>query len=64
MDGPTSYHTKWSKSDRDRQTSYDIAYMWSLKLKIQMNLFTKQNRTHEHRKQTYEYKREKEDIEG
>ena len=38
--------------------------MWSLKLKIQMNLFTKQNRTHEHRKQTYEYKREKEDIEG
>ena len=38
--------------------------MWSLKLKIQMNLFTKQNQTHEHRKQTYEYKREKEDIEG
>ena len=31
MDGPRDYHTKWSKSDRERQTSYDITYMWSLK---------------------------------
>ena len=31
MDGPRDYHTKWSKSDRERQTSYDIAYMWNLK---------------------------------
>ena len=26
-------HTKWSKSDRERQISYDIAYMWNLKKK-------------------------------
>ena len=41
MDGPRDYHTKLSKSDRERQISYDAAYMWNLK-KVQMNLFTKQ----------------------
>ena len=30
MDGPREYHTKWSKSDRERQI-YDIIYMWNLK---------------------------------
>ena len=27
----SNYYTKWNKSDRERQTSYDIAYMWKLK---------------------------------
>ena len=39
MGGPRDYHTKWSKSDRERQISYvitymisyDITYMWNLK---------------------------------
>ena len=31
MDGPRDYHTKWSKSCRERQISYDIIYMWNLK---------------------------------
>ena len=31
MDGPRDYHTKWSKSERERQISYDITYMWNLK---------------------------------
>ena len=31
MDGPRDYHTKWSKSDRERQIPYDITYMWNLK---------------------------------
>ena len=31
MDGPTDYHTKRSKSDRERQIWYDITYMWNLK---------------------------------
>ena len=31
MGGPRDDHTKWSKSDRERQISYDITYMWSLK---------------------------------
>ena len=29
MDAPRDYHTKWSKSDTERQI-YDIAYMWNL----------------------------------
>ena len=31
MDGPRDYHTKWSKSERERQITYDITYMWNLK---------------------------------
>ena len=31
MYGPGDYHTKWSKSDRERQISYDTAYMQNLK---------------------------------
>ena len=30
------------KSDREKQISYDIAYIWNLKKIISMNLFTKQ----------------------
>ena len=41
MGGPRDYHTKWSKSDRERQISYGITYVESKKM-IQMNLFTKQ----------------------
>ena len=65
MDEPRDYHTKWSKPDRERQISYDIAYMWNLKKKkIQMNLFTKQKETHRDRKQTYGYQRGKGAGEG
>ena len=31
IDGHRDYHTKWSKSDRERQMSYDITHMWNLK---------------------------------
>ena len=31
MDGPRDCRTEQSKSDRDRQISYDIIYMWNLK---------------------------------
>ena len=31
MDGPRDYHTKSSKSDRERQMPYDITYMWDPK---------------------------------
>ena len=31
VDGPRDYHTKWSKSDRERQILYDITYIWNLK---------------------------------
>ena len=31
MDGHRDYHTKWSKSEWERQIPYDITYMWNLK---------------------------------
>ena len=30
MDGPRNYHTKWSKSERERQILYINAYIWNL----------------------------------
>ena len=30
LDGSRDYHTKWSKSDRERQIPYDIPYIWNL----------------------------------
>ena len=30
MDGPRDYHTKWSKSERERQILHDITYTWNL----------------------------------
>ena len=30
MDAARDYHTKWGKSDRERQIPYDITYIWNL----------------------------------
>ena len=49
MGGSRDYHTK---SDRERQISYNITYMWNLKKVIQMNISTKQKQTHRHREPT------------
>ena len=60
MDGPRDYHTKWSKSDRKRQISYDITYMWNLKKKKKdTNELISKTETHRHRKQIYGYQRGK-----
>ena len=63
MYGPRDYHNKWSKSDRERQTVYNIAYIWNLNI-IQMNLFIKQKQTHIRRKSTYGYQRGKPEGKG
>ena len=45
MDGPRDDHTKQSKSDKEKQISYDITHMWNLILKYEINeLFTKQKK--------------------
>ena len=54
MDGPRGYHTKRSKSDRERQI-HAITCMWNLKKMVPMKLFTKQKLSHRCRKQTYGY---------
>ena len=40
---PRDDHAKWSKSDGERQISYDIAYMWNLKNKWYKGIYL-QNR--------------------
>ena len=37
MGGSADYHTKWSKSDRERQKSYDIAYVGNRTEKSDVN---------------------------
>ena len=59
MDGPGNYHTKWSKSERESQILYGIAYnrifkKWNQKM-IEMNLLTKKKPTHRLREKTYCY---------
>ena len=44
MDEPRDYHTKWSKSDKERQISYDIAYIWNQKEKGTNKLISKTER--------------------
>ena len=44
MDGPRDYHTKWSKSDRERQISYNITYMCKLKKWYKWNYLQNRNR--------------------
>ena len=31
VDATRDYHTKWSKSERERQIPYDVIHMWNLK---------------------------------
>ena len=44
-----------SKSDGERQISYNITYMWNLTKRVQMNSSTKQKQSYRYRKQTYGY---------
>ena len=57
MDGPRDYYNKLSKSNRERQISYDITHMRNLIKRMQNNLFTKQKQTHRFQHQTYGYPR-------
>ena len=44
MDGHRDCHTEWSKSDRERQISYDITYMWNLKKGYKWTYIQNRNR--------------------
>ena len=44
MDGPRDHHTEWSKSDTERQISYDIAFMWNLKKRYKWTYLQNTNR--------------------
>ena len=44
MDGPGDYHTKWIKSDKERQAWYDCLYVALIQKMMQMNLLPKRNK--------------------
>ena len=39
MNGPETYHTKLSKSERERQIPYDITHMWNLKYDTNQHIY-------------------------
>ena len=62
MDGPKDYHTKWSKSEKDKY--HVISLICGISSMTQMNSSMKQKQTHRHRKQTFVYQRGKGSEEG
>ena len=54
MDATRDYHTKWSKSERERQISYDITYMWYLKYGTNEPIYKTETESR-HREQTCGY---------
>ena len=52
-DGPRDYHTKWSKSEKDKH--HIISLMWNLK--YDTNELIYKTETDSHWKQTYGYQR-------
>ena len=44
MNWPRDGHIEWSKSDRERQISYDITYMWNLKIRYKWTYLQNTNR--------------------
>ena len=60
MDGPRDYHTKWRKSDRERQYHMMSLTCGILKKWYKWTYLQDRNRlTDRHRKQTYGYQRGK-----
>ena len=52
MDGSEDYHSKWSKSDKERQIPYNIVCMWNIKKEKYTNELIYKTETHRNRKQT------------
>ena len=44
VDGSRDCHTEWSKSERERQISYDIIYKWNLKKDYKWTYLQNRNR--------------------
>ena len=39
MDRPRKYHTKWSKSERERKIPHDTTYMWNLNYNTNQHIY-------------------------
>ena len=53
MDGPRYCHTEQSQSDRERQISYDISFVWNLKIGYKWPYIQNISRVNKCRKQTW-----------
>ena len=42
MDGPRGYHTKQSKSERERHIPHDITYTWNLKYDTNEHIYERE----------------------
>ena len=42
MDGPRDYHTKQSKSERERHIPHDITYTWNLKYDTNEHIYERE----------------------
>ena len=58
MDGTRDFHTKWSKSERRRQISYDIIYVWNLIYGINEPMYRKETSSWTWRTEFLEQKQE------
>jgi len=59
VDGPRHYHTKWSKTEKDKHRMV-LCICWFLKIKRDTNKLTyKTKQTKKHGKQIYGYQRGK-----
>ena len=54
MDELRGCYTEWSKSDRESQISYDIAYMWNFR-KWYWGIYLQNKLSHRHKKQALGY---------
>ena len=52
MDATRHYHTKWRKSEKERQVLYDIIYMWNLKYGTN-KIIHETETDHRHKEQIY-----------
>ena len=46
MDVSRDYHTKWSKSEREGQITYDIIFMWNLKYDTEEPIYETETESH------------------
>ena len=59
MNGPGDYHSKWRKSERERDKCHMVSLMCGIFKNDTNELIYKQKQTHRYRKQTYGYQRGK-----
>ena len=61
VDRPTDCHTEWSKSEREKPTSYSIVYKWNLEKQYRWTYLQSRNRDTDVENKLTDSKGERED---